>query len=102
MTISRKQQICLDETALLTCMSYIDLNPIRSKMADRPEESEFTSIQERIRTYQRELEQTASGEKAATSAAEHLLPLVGGEHQDKTTSLTFSLPDYLELIDWAG
>jgi hypothetical protein len=31
-----------------------------------------------------------------------LEPFVGGEHEDKTSGINFSLPDYLELTDWAG
>jgi putative transposase len=31
-----------------------------------------------------------------------LLPFVGGEHKQKPAGLNFSLPDYLELTDWAG
>jgi len=45
-------QALLDETSILSCMIYVDLNPIRAKMTNPLLDSEFTSIQERIKQYQ--------------------------------------------------
>ena len=85
-----KSQALLDEGALLSCMAYVDLNPVRNAIAPTPEQSAFTSIQLRI--------------KAAIKGAQPsaLLPFIGSEHQDKVTGIRFSLQDYLQLVDGTG
>ena len=85
-----KSQALLDEAAVLACMAYVDLNPIRAKMAATPETSDFTSIQKRI--------QAAMKGEQPTS----LLPFVGNESKDMPKGLMFSAKDYLQLVDDTG
>ena len=43
-----KSQALLDETAVVTCMAYVDLNPVRAGLSESLDGSDFTSIQERL------------------------------------------------------
>ena len=55
-----KCQVLLDDAAIAACMVYVDLNPLRAGQARAPEDSSFTSIQERIRAWREEMRTTAS------------------------------------------
>ncbi len=55
-----KCQALLDDAAIAAGMVYVDLNLIRAGLAATPEESDFTSIQERIRSWQKEMQNEAS------------------------------------------
>jgi hypothetical protein len=93
-----KSQALLDENALITCMAYVDLNPIRAKMASSIERSEYTSAHERIH---------GNASPKITTAPENkpiklLYGFVGDKAQDTSQGIPFSLTDYLELLDWTS
>ncbi|WP_049752962.1 hypothetical protein [Psychromonas ingrahamii] len=79
-------------------MAYVDLNPIRAKMASRIECSEYTSVHECIHG-------KASQKITAASEGDPIKPLygfVGDNPQDASQGIPFSLIDYLELLDWTS
>ena len=91
-----KCQALLDEKAVLQCMAYVDLNPVRAAMAETPEESDYTSIQQRSEAVRSESEDNLKPT---------LLPMVDlttTEAEDDDTVCRFRLMDYLELVDSTG
>jgi len=91
-----KSQALLDEAAILTCMAYADLNPVRAGMAKDTEDSDYTSIQQRIR----ELIAIKQGE--TPEQGPRLLDFAGNEREQAPGGLPFSLDDYIDLVDWSG
>jgi len=92
-----KSQALLDETALLGCMMYVDLNPIRAKVCKDLQSSDFTSIQERIKAYQTTSQTSQTNINNNQPPA--LLPFGPSQNEG---AIAFSLVDYLELADWSG
>jgi hypothetical protein len=78
-------------------MAYVDLNPVRAGLAQTPEQSEYTSIEERTKGLTRDPRHTEE-----TDAPSGLLPFVGYPRSDVPKGLPFRLNDYLKLIDWTG
>ncbi|ALO33370.1 transposase [Colwellia sp. MT41] len=85
-----KSQALLDEVALIACMAYVDLNPVRAQMAKTPETSNYTSIQGRIKL-------AIKGKQAP-----QLLPFIGNPRKHMPKGLPFELCDYIQLVDLTG
>ncbi|MCP4980181.1 MAG: transposase [Gammaproteobacteria bacterium] len=102
-----KSQALKTEEALLSCMVYVDLNPIRAGMASSPETSDYTSIQERIEPVFN-LEQAIKSQFEAgdlqgfNSPLKPLLQFEGGIVDKPQCGMFYNFRDYLELIDQTG
>jgi REP element-mobilizing transposase RayT len=85
-----KSQALLDEAALAACMAYVDLNPIRAKIAQTPENSAHTSVKLRCELAQKSQQPNT------------LLAFIGNPRKNMPKGLPFVLSDYLKLVELTG
>jgi REP element-mobilizing transposase RayT len=91
-----RSQALLDDGAVLTCMSYVDLNPMRAGIAPTLELSDYTSIQERV---------LALGPGSGGIAHSRLVPFgedVTAAPTQTMGRLPMALRDYVNLLESTG
>jgi hypothetical protein len=100
-------QALKSEEALLSCMAYVDLNPVRAGLANNLKTSSYTSIQERIRPAF-DLEYAIRNQRECgdlldfNSSLKPLLNFENGLLNQAQAGVLFAFQDYLELVDWTG
>ena len=85
-----KSQALLDEKALLSCMVYVDLNPIRASLASTPEDSEYTSIKRRIEC------------KLTRKTSTGILPFKSDTACSNQYCLNLTFTEYMTLVTQTG
>lgn len=94
-----KSQALLDEKAVIACMVYVDLNPIRANIAKSIQDSKHTSAYERLNI----LINSEKNEPKNDYQIKPLMPFSDPKN-DKTADkvIKFELKSYLELLDWTS
>ncbi len=86
-----KSQALLDEQALFTAISFVDLNPIRHGLTATVQGSTNTSLRQRI-----------AEKKKPIEAAVPLVPLRGEGRAAKRKSLDIRFDQYLDALEWTS
>lgn len=81
-----KSQALLDESSVLACMAYVDLNPIRAGLAKSLQGSGFTSIQQR-------LHESSNNKSRSYGSNVKLL---------ETETLDIPVESYVALVQWSA
>jgi hypothetical protein len=119
----------LDESAILGCVAYVDLNAIRACLAETIESSDFTSAQKRLEALLLETVQTETMQAEAANADADDISLQSASRPDRSLApvqideladklgprpsqtgsrcsdkgfLHMTTAEYLELLDWTA
>ena len=119
------------QASILTCMIYVDLNPVRADLASTPEESDYTGAKDRIDDLRIHVGTTAGQPTLTLNSSQHsfhdwerldselsgwMCPIEvdeakdpigpdadpGGRRASRKGAVAISLTRYLELLDWVG
>ena len=102
---------CTDESAVLLCGIYVDLNPIRAGEADSPETARHTSIFQRLQAHGHRqnaherpdawlAELTLQPERQADEALAYTSR--SGRRASDLGILPIALADYVKLLKWTA
>lgn len=91
-----KCQALLEDQAVLSCMTYVDLNPVRAAMCDRLADSDHTSIQKRLK----DASMASKSQKPTVRPSGAFLKPVAGLDADSLLDLTET--SYILLVQWTG
>jgi REP element-mobilizing transposase RayT len=114
-----RAQVLLDESSLLACAAYVDLNPVRAALAPTPEASRYTGAKERLddlaerrgeggtHDWERSGRRRQSGWLSPVEIDERLDPAgadacTTGRRASQKGFLSMTLGAYVELLDWTG
>lgn len=96
-----KSQALLDDTALLACMVYVDLNPVRAGAAETLQNCDYASIQARVRALGGG-RRGGSGTEQHPAAVDCLLPFQDEKNEMYPCKLPFGYSAYIDLVEWTG
>jgi len=108
-----KCQRLMDEGAILACMAYVDLNPVRARMADGLEDSHFTSVYDRViaRRAKGRLERLGEVQNPTAAQKQEIAREEKRRHQSQwlvalegegSAFRGMDEETYLSLVEWTG